>query len=45
MSSILGMAAIRINGREIKTEGNPPSIRADISASSTWAQAKSGDFP
>jgi hypothetical protein len=40
--SILGMAAIRINGREIKTEGKSTLNPGGKHAPSIWAAARSG---
>lgn len=45
MANILGMAAIRINGREIKTEGKSTLNPVAMPASNTWAAVRSGEFP
>lgn len=45
MANILGMAAIRINGREIKTEGKSTLNPEAMPASNTWAAVKSGVIP
>lgn len=43
--SILGMAAIRINGREIKTEGKSTLNPGAMPAPSIWGAARSGGTP
>lgn len=45
MANILGMAAIRVNGREIKTEGKSVLNPGAMPASNTWAAVRSGVIP